>query len=146
MHWALGTIVILLVYGAVAVVARLAPLARAERAFWAAYRTRMPISDDDFCAKEFPDLTTLRDVPCKVRTIFAEQLDLEVELLRADDDFLFYFAEMDAAELVMDVEERFDVVLNDTDLSSVPCTIRGATQLVLAKLALKPGASSMTME
>ena len=47
----------------------------------------------------------------------------------------FFWAELDAIDLVMDYEERFGVMLCDDDLSGTPWSVRGLTELVMQKRA-----------
>jgi acyl carrier protein len=105
-----------------------------EREFNEAYRSRKPLSDDAMIELYFQDSPIDPNVAITVRKITAEQLQYERERLLPDDDFMFVFAEVDAIEFIMELEEAFDIEIPDSDSSKTPPTIRAMAELVRRKL------------
>ena len=77
------------------------------------------------------------DVPGAVRAIFAKHMSYPAEKMLPDDDFNFFWNEMDMADLVRDVESRFDISISDSDAERCRCTIRSVSLLVASKCAAK---------
>jgi acyl carrier protein len=101
-----------------------------EARFNAEYRARPPMSDAKLIETYYKDSSIDPAIPVGVRRIFGEQLGYEPERLRPDDDFMFLFMELDAVELVTEIEEAFDVHISNEDLEKIKPTIRGMAELV----------------
>jgi len=105
-----------------------------EREFNEAYRSRRPLSDDTMVELYFKDSKVDPIMATEVRRIFGHQLQYDALRLFPDDDFTFVFVELDAVELVNELEEFFKVELPDADTSQTKATIRAMSELVQRKL------------
>src|SRR5436190_8867912 len=86
-----------------------------ERRFNAAYRTRVPMSDEEMLERFYAGSSIDRTIPARVRRIFGEQLQYDPERLHPDDDFMFILAEIDCVELIMEIEGAFEIQISDDD-------------------------------
>jgi acyl carrier protein len=105
-----------------------------EREFNEAYRSRRPLSDEAMIEQFYRDSPIDPNVAVQTRAIFANQLQYERERLHPDDDFMFLFMELDAVELVRELEEAFGIEIPDSDSSKTVPTIRAISELVQRKL------------
>lgn len=105
------------------------PDLRCRRAYEAELSLREPISDREWTVRYFPD-EELASVTVRVRHIFSDQMGYAAEQLLPDDDFGFFWAELDAAPLLAALESEFDIFISDVDAEATRPTIRQVSELV----------------
>jgi acyl carrier protein len=109
--------------------------AAAERKFYAEYRARAPISDEEMIAKFFYDVTIAPTIPARVRHVFGRELGLEPERILPDDDFMQIYAEFDLGEIVLEVEEEFGICIENDIASTMKGSVRDIAVLVQQNLS-----------
>ena len=82
--------------------------------------------------KEAPKLASSEALFAKMRAIISEQLGVDTEEIKPEADFVNLGADsLDTVELVMAVEEVFDIVIPDEDAEKIR-TVQDAVNYLLA--------------
>jgi len=111
------------------VFSRVHPAARRMRRQEQAIRARPPQSAADFLALlAEPDLAP--DIPLFVRAAFAVHIALPTDRLRPDDDFTEILDDLDAIDLIEDIEQKCEVTISEADAAVTRPTIRNVVALV----------------
>lgn len=97
-----------------------------------------PTPDSDFMVRHFTPGEVALDVPVFVRRAFAKHTGLPAEMLLPDDDLALIRAEMDASELIAELESAFGVTFSPSEVEQTPCTIRAVSFLVTRMAARNP--------
>lgn len=105
------------------------------RAFEAEMVARSPLTDAELVSRYFAGGELATQVPIAVRRIFAEHTTYPAEKLLPDDDLTFFWAELDAAEMIGELESAFGVTFSAAEVERTPCTIRAVSRLVASKQA-----------
>ena len=113
---------------------RLDPLLREQRVFEVKLRERAHLNDVLFAA-EVGGGGEVYVAAARVRALFARHTGYPVAKLLPDDDLGFFWAELDAKELIDDFEREFGVAITKTEAERTRCTIRAVTLLVVGKLS-----------
>jgi hypothetical protein len=95
--------------------------------------TREPLSDAAMIRRYFAEDDIDLEVPAQVRWVFAKHTGYPAEKLLPDDDLAFFWADLDMAELIEELESGFGFTITSADLKRTPCTIRAASHLVASK-------------
>jgi acyl carrier protein len=109
----------------------------------AVFAGRQELDDRDFYEKYFQAQGIPYFIVQKIRTIFAEELNADMSRLSAEDDFsknLSFFWEFDSladVEIVMRLEEEFQIKLTSEDLQDQFRTVDGMVNLVWRKVREK---------
>lgn len=112
------------------------PDERAERAYKQLIAGRKPIDDDELL-KYFEPEEVAPDIPGSIRAMFARHMDYPAEKMLPDDDLRFYWNEIDAIDIVREIEAHFGIVITDQDTEQVRCcSIRSVSKLVQSKREL----------
>lgn len=106
------------------------PDLRRSRSYEKELAVREPTPDGDLFASHFTPGEVAPDVPAFVRRAFAKHMGLPAEKLLPDDDFTYAWAEMDASELIAEIESAFGVTFSSFEVAQTPCTIRAVSSLV----------------
>jgi len=109
------------------------PNLRRKREFALELTHRTPLPDAEFVAQSFDSCNLDPEIPSKVRQIFAKHMEYPAEKLFADDDFTFFWAELDMVDMVREIESRFGVQFPNVEIERTPCTIRAVSLLVAHK-------------
>jgi hypothetical protein len=115
---------------------RLDPSLRRTREYEAELATREPLPDADMIARHFAMDDVAAEVPSRVRRVFAKHMDYPAEKLLPDDDFAFFWAELDMVDLVRELESGFGIAITNAEAERTPCTIREVSLLVASKAGL----------
>ena len=110
------------------------PDLRRWRAFDTEIEVREPVPDNEMISRYFAEDDVSPDVPANVRRIFARHMDYPAEKLLPDDNFAFFWAELDMVDLIRELESRFGIAITQADAEPTPCTIRAVSTLVANKL------------
>lgn len=101
---------------------------------------RQEMDDEDFYKRFFKAQGIPFYIVQKMRQIFAEELNANLSMLSAEDDFsknLSFFWEYDSladVEIVMRIEEEFQIKLTSEDLQYQFRTVNGIINLVWRKV------------
>ena len=82
---------------------------------------RQPLSDDEFYIQYFEAQGIPKEIPVKVREIFREQFGADFSRINNSDDFsegmnfIWGFDSMADIEIIMAVEEEFDIKIEDEE-------------------------------
>ena len=85
------------------------------------FEGRAPLSDDDFYIKYFEGQGVQKEIPIRVRKIFEEMFEADFSRITSTDDFseemkfIWGFDSMIDVEIVMAVEEEFDIKIEDEE-------------------------------
>jgi hypothetical protein len=110
----------------------LSPLFRSssERAKWRELRQRPFLSDDEFFERYYSNSSIPRDIPLRLRRIYAKQLGME--RVQPDDVATEFDSDIDLWDVLADVQEEFDVdfLMDDArrldgSFDSVACAVAG---------------------
>ena len=110
------------------------PGERRWRAFERQMRARKPTNNEELAARYFADEGIAAEIPRGVRQIFAEQMGYDAVKMLPDDELGFYWNELDAVDLICEIENQFGVYFSDVDLEGASCTIRDVVRIVARKL------------
>jgi acyl carrier protein len=106
------------------------PNQRAERRYNQQLKERGPADDEELLEAYFSPEEVDRDIPGQVRAILAKHMAYPREKMLPDDDLLFFWYDLDAVDLMIEIEERFGIKINDTDAEQTALTIRDISRLV----------------
>jgi acyl carrier protein len=109
------------------------PNMRAQRRYERQLKEREPVDDEGLLEEYFLPEELDRDIPARVRGILAKHMGYPAERMLPDDDLMFYWDEVDAAELVLEIEERFGIKITEADTEHKMFTIREISHLVHKK-------------
>jgi acyl carrier protein len=113
------------------------PSLRALRRFEKEVADRDPMTDSAMVSEHFSRSPNVGAVAVSVRRIFAKHMvGYDAEKLQPDDDLTVYWDELDAADLIREIESAFEVSLSDKDLAGTRCTIRSVSHAISEKLAV----------
>jgi hypothetical protein len=112
-----------------AAVRLLDPDLREWRRYEAELRARPLVPDEELVAGYFGS-GTIPDIPARVRRVFAEWMGYPADRLLPDDDFTFFWAELDGEPLIVSLEEEFGAVFPEADVATTRPTIRQVSALV----------------
>ncbi len=115
---------------------RLDPNLRRFRQFDHELAAREPLPDAEWVARYFATDDVPPHIPPQVRRVFAKQMCYPAEKLLPDDDFALFWAELDMADLIEELESEFGIVLSISDTERIPCTIRAVSLLVASKVGV----------
>lgn len=104
---------------------------RRERAFALEMRSRKPLEDAELVNRYYPTDSSAGAVAVEVRRIFASNTGYATKKLLPDDDLSFFWAEMDALELFLQLESTFQIKISEADAAHTPCTIHAVTQFIV---------------
>jgi hypothetical protein len=135
--------IVLLLPAAAVLVWLFDPHLRRGRTYQAELQARAAVSDGELVARFFEDRQMAAVVAVRVRRVFAEQMGYQADRLLPDDDFGFFWAELDAAPLFEALEREFAIVIDPVDAEATPPTIRLVTELV-HRLRAKQSAEDVT--
>lgn len=133
MHWVIPLLMIVVLTVAAALYAYWNYDARMRRRYEAEFATREQVNDDELFRRFFDSGETAPDVPGEVRRTFAKYMGYPAQKLLPDDDLSFFWAEMDMADLIRELETAFGIEITGEDAANTPCTIRAVTSLVTSK-------------
>jgi acyl carrier protein len=102
----------------------------AKRHYKKLLNSRDPVSDEQLVRQYFDADRISPKIPGAVREIFAQHMGYPAEKMLPDDDLTFYWADLDQAELVRDLESQFNIVVSDEDAEATKNTIRSVSNLV----------------
>lgn len=68
-----------------------------------------------------------------MRRLFAKHTGYPAEKLRPDDDLVFFWADLDVAELLRELEATFGIVLTDAEVERTRRTTRAVALPVASK-------------
>ncbi len=119
------------------------PALRLFRQFDHELAAREPLPDAEWVARFFTTDDVPPEIPPQVRRAFAEHMDYPAEKLLPDDNFTFFWAELDMVLLLKELESGFGIVISKSDVERTPCTIRAVSLLVGRRVEddIKPGRS-----
>jgi hypothetical protein len=106
-----------------------------EREFMDVLDSRVPLTDVTMVKQYFATDNVDPQLPPAVRRIFAKHMQYPAEKLLPDDDFAFYWEELEAVHMVREIETHFGVTLSYAAVEATPCTIRAMSMLVASKQA-----------
>lgn len=107
------------------------------------FKGRQELDDADFYERYFKAQGIPFYVVRKIRKIFAEELNADLSRLSADDDFsknlsfLWDYDSLADVEIVMRIEEEFQIKLNDEDLQNQFRSVNGIFNLIWRKVREK---------
>jgi hypothetical protein len=101
--------------------------------FEAELTEREPVPDAEMVARFFAADSVAPEVPSEVRQIFARYMEYPAEKLLPDDDFAFFWVELDMIDLIEELESRFGISISKPEAERTPCTIRAVSLLVTSK-------------
>jgi hypothetical protein len=104
----------------------------AEFEFDQAYQQRRPLNDQDMYDLYMADSSVEPEVVFRVRRIFGRQFSLDHKRILPDDDFVRIYEELDLEFVFEDVEDAFDVDLDD--VSPIKGRVRTFAEIVQYKL------------
>ncbi|GEM_PF-3583470 len=108
------------------------PNLRRGRAFHAELALRESVPDGEMLRRYFAESEESSHIPREIRRIFAKHMGYPAEKLLPDDDFAFFWDELDMGDLAKEVEVGFSITFTVGD-ELTPCTIRAASAMVEAK-------------
>ena len=92
---------------------------------------RSPMLDAELIAMYFSEGKTPAEVVARVRRVFSEQTGLPAEKILPDDDFSFYWDEIDAAPFFESLDTEFDRHFTDDEINLVTSpTVRSVSEWV----------------
>jgi acyl carrier protein len=103
-----------------------------------AFAGREPLTPEEFHERYFLDLGVAPEIVIGIRRILEEELDADMSCLHSEDDFsrnLGFFWDFDSmadVELIMALEERFQIKITDSEAEKVS-TVSGLVRLVSEK-------------
>lgn len=107
------------------------PDARKARQYERTLAARDPLSDANLVRWVSLDSPMSHDIPPGVRSAFAKLMEYPAEKIYPDDDFKFFWNELDLAPLIEELKERFQLTITNDDCQSVTkCTIRSVAEMV----------------
>jgi hypothetical protein len=109
------------------------PDLRRGRKYEAELAIREPLSDEAMIRQYFAADDIDPEVPAQVRRVFAKHTEYPAEKLLPDDDLAFFWADLDMAELIEELESGFGFTITSAETKRTPCTIRAASHLVASK-------------
>ena len=109
------------------------PSLRRRREFQAELATREPLPDAEMVTRYFADDVGTAEVSAEVRRVFARHMEYPAEKLLPDDDLLFFWAELDMAEFVEELQSGYGISISPLESELTPCTIRAVSALVASK-------------
>lgn len=104
---------------------------REERAKWAEMRQRPMLSDDEFYKRFYADSGVVRQIPIRLRLVYATQLGMDRVL--PGDKAIEFDSELDLADLLAVVEETFNVKLSDEETLKLDGSFDSIVRLVASK-------------
>jgi len=112
----------------------LAPLfrTRSERAKWRQMRRRPLLSDDEFFERFYSGTSIPRDIPLRLRRIYAEQLGMD--RVEPSDVAAEFDSEIDLMDLLDEVEEEFGVAFSIEEAHQLAGSFDSVARAVAAKL------------
>lgn len=126
--------VCLLILFGVRPVMNLSPLfwTKEERAKWAEMRQRPMLSDDEFYERFYADTGIAKEIPIRLRRIYATQL--EMDRVWPTDKATEFDYELDLAELLAEAEEEFNVNVSEKEALKLDESFDSIVRLVAGKL------------
>jgi hypothetical protein len=115
------------------------PNLRRIRAYEASLAAREPLPDEEMLRRHFAPGEVAPDVPGAGRRIFARHMDYPADKLLPDDALTPFWADLDLADLVGELEAEFGVTFTDADLEQTPCVIRAVSLLIEARRGMGAG-------
>lgn len=112
---------------------RFDPNVRRWREYKAELAVLQPTSDADLVSGYFAAGEADPNVPADVRRVFAKHTGYPSAKLLPDDDLAFFWAELDMADLINELESSYGIAITDEDAERTPCTIRAVSRLVSEK-------------
>ena len=109
------------------------PNLRRQREYEAELKDREPLSDTDMVARYFVETDVPAEVPGQVRRVFARYMEYPADKLLPDDDLAFFWAELDMAELVEELESEFEITITQAEAEQTPCSIWAVSMMVARK-------------
>ena len=111
----------------------LSPLipSREEREKWREMRGRLPLSDDEFIEQFYSGTSVPRDIPLRLRQIYAHQLGMDKvhpKDLATDFDW-----ELDLWELVLEVQDEFGVEFTKEEILKLDGSFDSIVRAVATK-------------
>ena len=131
-----------LFFGGLLLFAYFNPNARDERRYKALLVERESVDDEALFEAYFRAEEVASDIPGSVRAIVAKHMEYPAEKMLPDDDLMFYWDEVDAIDLILEIEERFGIKITEADTEHKMFTIRGISRLVQRKRAATSTASA----
>ena len=128
---------LLILFGARPVMT-LSPLfpSQQKRARWAEMRQRPMLSDDEFYERFYADTGIAREIPIRLRRIYATQLAMD--RVWPSDKATEFDGELDLADLVADVAEEFNVEVSNDEALKLDGSFDSIVRLVAGKIASGP--------
>ena len=116
----------------------LSPLFRTkeERAKWREMRQRPMLSDDEFYERFYADTGIAKEIPVRLRRIYATQLAMD--RVWPADKATECDSELDLAELLAEVEEAFNLEVSDEEALKLNESFDSIVRLVARKLGSVP--------
>ena len=105
----------------------------------AAFAGREPLDEQTFYEKYFRARGVPADVVIKVRRILEDEFDVDLSRVSAEDDFarnlrfIVDYGSLDAVEVVMRLEEEFDIKISDAE-AEYTTSIEGIVNMAWNKL------------
>jgi acyl carrier protein len=109
---------------------RLDPVSRWAREFQRTVSARQPLSDEELASIFSTPETIDPRIPIRVRQMLAKHTGYPVEKLLPDDDLTPFWDELDALDLILDLEETFDIQIDTHEAERTRCTIRAVSELI----------------
>lgn len=116
----------------------LSPLfpSKEERAKWEEMRQRPVLSDDEFYERFYADTGISKEIPTRLRRIYATQLAMD--RVWPADKATEFDSGLDLAELLAEVEEDFNVEVSDEEALKLDESFDSIVRLVASKLGSLP--------
>lgn len=112
----------------------LAPLfsSAQERAYRRALRERPPLSDDEFCDRFYADTGYPRDIPIRLRRIYATALGMKNAW--PEDKAEDFCEELDFTDLIAEVEDEFGLKFTEEEVRQMDGSFNTIVEFVAGKL------------
>jgi hypothetical protein len=112
------------------------PTLRWLREFKAELKARKSLADDEFYEKFFANQSIPAHIPIRLRQTFANHMAYPAEKLLPDDDLSTYWHDLDAADIIREIQVECGVTFTDADLEQIRVvSIRELTKCILEKQA-----------
>jgi hypothetical protein len=109
------------------------PNLRRQRKYEAELKDREPLPDEEMMTRYFATDDGPSKVPAQVRRVFARHMEYPPDKLLPDDDLAFFWAELDTAELIEELESEFKITISQAEAEQTPCSIWAVSLMVARK-------------
>jgi len=125
----MGWVIIILAVVGLLLSMLLHPDERRARFYEKQFSVRDALNDADLHRQYFTADMPLQ-TPARVRRILAEHMGYPADKILPDDDFMFYWREIDLEDVFKDLEEEFNISVTQSEIRNSTCTVRSLADLV----------------